>query len=184
MVSLVGRVFLLMFIMSLYYLLLACMEEVFVSIFLPMEEIHNIFNYNLKLLYDESNSLVLPSNQQNLSGEDLNLCLLVQVLSSGHFNKRAFMNMINGLWQTSTSILFEELCENGFLYQFLCLKKNERVIQGFPWHFDKSMVLLDKTVYQNVYFWIQVHNVPLSCMTMAIGKLIGDKLGELVHIDS
>lgn len=49
-----------------------------------------------------------------------------------------------------------------------------RVMKTGPWTFDKSLIVMlhlkendqiGDLVFENEAFWIQVHNVPVNCMT-------------------
>lgn len=96
------------------------------------------------------------------------------------------MDMMTELWHTSSPVIFKEICDNGFLCQCASSKDKLSIINGAPWHLDKALVMLGE-VTDNVIpyslslskalFWIQVHGIPITCMTKDIGLLIGKKLG-------
>lgn len=46
-----------------------------------------------------------------------------------------------------------------------------------------SVVPLSITI-NRALFWVQIHNVPLHCMTKLIGEAIASQLGECIMVDS
>ncbi|KAL5769985.1 hypothetical protein ACOSP7_014139 [Xanthoceras sorbifolium] len=37
--------------------------------------------------------------------------------------------------------------------------------------------------FRKATFWVQIHNVPLLCMTKEIGRFLGQLIGEVVELD-
>ncbi|KAL5772827.1 hypothetical protein ACOSP7_012443 [Xanthoceras sorbifolium] len=63
---------------------------------------------------------------------------------------------------------------------------------GGPWSFDKCLIVLEEPRgdgkfldmgFSHVQFWVQLHNVPLVCMTKEIGWALGNKIGRVMDID-
>lgn len=100
--------------------------------------------------------------------------------------------MMHFLWGNSCSVQFKELNDFMFLSHLISLKDKERVLQGAPWHFERSLVLTKKVsasviphsvTIHKATFWIQIHNVPLHCMTKFVGEAIGSTLGECLMVE-
>jgi hypothetical protein len=63
---------------------------------------------------------------------------------------------------------------------------------GRPWFFDRQVLVLNDfggiTPLAQMDFsffpcWIQVHDMPLLCMTKVVGTKIGESLGEVEDVD-
>ncbi|KAL5800867.1 hypothetical protein ACOSQ3_032499 [Xanthoceras sorbifolium] len=38
--------------------------------------------------------------------------------------------------------------------------------------------------FERVAFWVQIHNMPLICMTKDIGEFLGEQIGEVIELDT
>lgn len=93
-----------------------------------MEEVTNIFKQHLLLTAEESCSLSIHQYDRQKGDEILTYCLLVQVLTRSHFNKRAFLDMMQSLWGTSLLVSFRELRDSTFLYCLLNGAEKMRIL--------------------------------------------------------
>jgi len=68
----------------------------------------------------------------------------------------------------------------------------ERVLKKGPWSFDGHLLVLGilqqgstpKSVSLNhIPIWLQVHDVPISCMSITAGKQLGNFVGEYMEYD-
>ncbi|KAL5738450.1 hypothetical protein ACOSP7_031211 [Xanthoceras sorbifolium] len=68
----------------------------------------------------------------------------------------------------------------------------KRILAGAPWNFDNSLLVLEEPTgngdlgsmnFSKAELWIQVHNVPLVCMTKEIGLFLGRQIGEVCELD-
>ena len=66
------------------------------------------------------------------------------------------------------------------------------MMAGRPWSFDRHILVLKEfdghcppshMTFMHLPVWIQIHDMPLLCMTKGIGTKIGDSLGELEDVD-
>ena len=65
----------------------------------------------------------------------------------------------------------------------------ERVLEHEPWTYDKHLVIFER-VLENVpitaipfkftTFWVQIHDLPIYCMTPATRDSIGNSLGKVL----
>ncbi|TXG57376.1 hypothetical protein EZV62_018689 [Acer yangbiense] len=71
-------------------------------------------------------------------------------------------------------------------------KDRRRVLIGEPWSFDNFLIVLAKPngkgdilniPFNKTAFWVQIHNVPLLCMTKQIGSFLGSLIGDVEEID-
>ncbi|KAK1587448.1 hypothetical protein Q3G72_012963 [Acer saccharum] len=64
--------------------------------------------------------------------------------------------------------------------------------KGGPWSFDRATIIFDKPSsaselqdikFKLVDFWVQIHNLPLLCLTEEIGSFLGSMIGEVHDMD-
>ncbi|TXG69845.1 hypothetical protein EZV62_004780 [Acer yangbiense] len=67
-----------------------------------------------------------------------------------------------------------------------------RILTGGPWTFNNFLLILKEPKgkgdilgirFDQAEFWVQIHNVPLFCMTKRIWSLLGSIIGEVMDID-
>ncbi|XP_057779451.1 uncharacterized protein LOC130998033 [Salvia miltiorrhiza] len=68
-----------------------------------------------------------------------------------------------------------------------------RIMAEGPWHIFNDLILIQKldplqsaaTVeFKNISMWIQLHNLPITCMEQEMVRKIGDKVGTVLEIES
>lgn len=83
----------------------------------------------------------------------------------------------------------KEVDDNMYLFQFFHPRDMERVLKKGPWSFDGHLLVLGilqqgstpKSVSLNhIPFWVQVHDVPIGCMSITAGKQLGNFVGEYI----
>ena len=64
----------------------------------------------------------------------------------------------------------------------------KKVFQGQPWAFDSHLVALQRydgslpiqnLVFKKTMFWVQIHNLPFSLLTVEAALSIGETIGEV-----
>ncbi|XP_062145994.1 uncharacterized protein LOC133853965 [Alnus glutinosa] len=120
------------------------------------------------------------------------LCLIGRLLSERRVQKEAFQIMMSRLWQTLASVTFKEIHDNLWLLEFANESDRRRIKEGKPWLFDRSVLVLkevdDSTSllqmdFTKALFWVQVHDMPLTCMNKGVGIHIGESLGKVEEVD-
>ncbi|TXG48918.1 hypothetical protein EZV62_024793 [Acer yangbiense] len=115
-----------------------------------------------------------------------------KILSNKLVNRDAFIHMIPKIWKIKQGVKTEVVDENIFSFTFRCTEDRRQVMQGGPWRFDKALLVLaepmgrgdiQKISFNKVAFWIQIHNVPLICITSEIGIFLGKMIGDFREID-
>lgn len=119
-------------------------------------------------------------------------CLIGRIWSEKLVNKEAFKSVLSRVWQTIRGMIFRELNDNVWLFEFEDEVDMRRVLDGRPWSFDRQILVLNEfdgsippsqMKFTHSPFWVQVHDMPLLFMTKGIGEKIGESLGQLVEID-
>ena len=119
-------------------------------------------------------------------------CLVGKLWMKKTINKKAFKVVLSQIWRTVERVVFKELQENVWLFEFFGGEDKRRVLKGRPWPFDRHALVLNEfdgkaqpSQMQLRYspIWIQVHDMPLLCMTRGVGVKIGASLGEIEEVD-
>ncbi|KAL5783297.1 hypothetical protein ACOSP7_008326 [Xanthoceras sorbifolium] len=135
---------------------------------------------------------VLKTPLREAGARKLALCLVGKILTTKLINREAFRAIIPKIWRTTQTFIMENVKENVFVFQFQNQADKRRVLTGGPWSFDKCLIVLEEPLgdgkflemgFNNVPFWVQLHNVPLVCMTKEIGWALGNKIGQVTDID-
>ncbi|TXG51194.1 hypothetical protein EZV62_023718 [Acer yangbiense] len=122
----------------------------------------------------------------------LSLCLVGKILSSKGVNRDAFMCVVGRIWQVKKGLDIESVSGNTFTFHLRDEYDLNRVIYGSPWSFDNALIALEKPVgmgtldslnFDTADFWVQIHQVPLLCMTHDIGRFLGGMIGEVLDVD-
>ncbi|TXG51048.1 hypothetical protein EZV62_023572 [Acer yangbiense] len=134
--------------------------------------------------------------QVNLKKEGekrLGFRLIGKLLSNKLANRDAFMNLFPRIWRTMEDFDIEVISGNTFSFTFKNASDRWQVLQGGPWSFDRALLVLEERVrkgdiqgmqFNKVAFWVQIHNVPLICMTAEIGIFLRGMIGEVKDIDT
>lgn len=119
-------------------------------------------------------------------------CLVGRIGGERRVNKEAFRSVLSRIWRLSGSVLFKEVLDNVWVFEFEEISDKRRVLEGRPWSFDRQILVLQEfdgtsppsqLVFSHSPFWVQVHEMPLLCMNKAVGIKIGESLGEVEDID-
>ncbi|XWS23325.1 hypothetical protein CRYUN_Cryun28dG0003000 [Craigia yunnanensis] len=93
------------------------------------------------------------------------------------------------VWRLSREAEVTILDANLFLFKFAIKKDKARIKEGFPWSFDKHLLVFkdyDGDLRPSDYrfdkasFWVRVYGLTLRMMTRGIAERIGNKLGTLI----
>ncbi|TXG46581.1 hypothetical protein EZV62_027919 [Acer yangbiense] len=122
----------------------------------------------------------------------LSLSLVGKVLANRLINREVFKRVLSKIWKVREGIIIEVVGENTFTFHFQNLEDRRRVLIGRPWSFDNFLIVLLEPYgkgdimnmkFERAAFWIQIHNVPLLCMTKKIGHFLGSMIGDVEDID-
>ncbi|KAL5782425.1 hypothetical protein ACOSP7_007454 [Xanthoceras sorbifolium] len=122
----------------------------------------------MKLTEEESVAMNIAGATKMDGMEKLSLCLVGKLLTSRLTNRDPFRSLIARIWRTTQAVEVETVGDNVYAFHF----QN---------NFDRKRVLME--VFQWTDFWIQIHNVPLICMSKNIGLMLEKRLGKVKDID-
>jgi hypothetical protein len=119
-------------------------------------------------------------------------CLVGKLWAGKQVNREAFQTVLSRIWRLVGAVVFKELQDNMWLFEFADEDDKNRVLAGRPWSFDRQILVLNEfdgqcppsqMEFTKSPIWIQVHDMPLLCMTKGIGAKIGASLGLLEDVD-
>lgn len=119
------------------------------------------------------------------------LCLVGKLGPVKKFNKEAFKTLLSRIWRVEGRIFFKEIQETIWLFEFTEAKDKQRVLDGRPWSYDRSLLVINdfdgRTPPSQMDFsfspiWIQIHDMPLGCMNRGIGFKIGSTIGKVEEV--
>ncbi|TXG70631.1 hypothetical protein EZV62_005566 [Acer yangbiense] len=146
----------------------------------------------LTLKEKEGPLMQLQEGMTNKGEKRLALRLAGKLLSSKPVNRDAFMAVMPKIWVTIDGFDIEIIDGNTFSFTFKNEKDQLRILNRGPWSFDKALLVLvepkgkgdtQDMSFNRVAFWVQIHRVPLICMTSEIGRAVGNMIGEVKEID-
>lgn len=119
------------------------------------------------------------------------LTLTGKVLSSRNPNAQALRATLKGAWRTKGDFLFKEISGKLFSFQFKEAADKEKVLNGGPWSFDKSLLVLHEPgleqsatlSFDKAPFWIRLYNLPLAAVTRKMIDTIGATFGGILEVN-
>jgi hypothetical protein len=119
-------------------------------------------------------------------------CLVGKIWTEKAVSKEVFKTVLSRLWRTVGRVVFKEVQDNMWLFEFTDREDKNRVMAGRPWSFDRQIIVLNdfdgkvppsQMDFSHSPFWIQAHDMPLLCMTKGVGTKIGSSMGALHEVD-
>ncbi|XP_061996601.1 uncharacterized protein LOC133714499 [Rosa rugosa] len=164
---------------------------VFERVLSSMEEVVGEFSRRLAIQDDEDLEVITVDDPTSLIAE--RFWLVGKVLTGKKVNVESFRRIIRKIWLTKEefSILEWENSER-FVFSFKTEGDRRRVLQGSPWSFDNSLLVLVPTdgmidpgaiPLTHQEFWIRVKGLPPALLTDKMGRKIGSSIGRFVMTD-
>lgn len=120
-------------------------------------------------------------------------CLVGRIITEKAINREAFRSLMTNLWRVKDGIQFKEIQDNLWVIEFAEMKDKKRILDGRPWLFDRHLVALEELdgstipsqmAFPKAAFWIQVHDIPLVCMSKEVGYNIGASIGPVIAVEA
>jgi len=157
-----------------------------------MEELVECMGEGMKLTEGERRGITITEVDVSELRARSELCLLGRLMSERRVQKEALRALMTRLWKTLEGVAFTELHDNLWLLEFSNLADKRRIKEGRSWLFDRSLLVLkelDDNVpslqmdFSSALFWIQVHDMPLTCMNREVELRIGQSIGLVEDVD-
>ena len=119
-------------------------------------------------------------------GKKLDFVLAAKFFTCRSLNVEAVVKTFRPLWRTRGSFEVSDGGDNILLLAFEMDVDAEKVMQGAPWAFDRHLVVFQRyngvvpiqdLCFDKMTFWIQLHNLPFSVLTIDIALSIRETIG-------
>ncbi|XP_059436243.1 uncharacterized protein LOC132169189 [Corylus avellana] len=146
----------------------------------------------ISLTEGEKNGIAITEGEIEEARAQGGRCLIGKLWMGKRVNKDALKTVLSRIWRTLGGIIFKELDDNIWLFEFEDVEDLRRVLEGRPWSFDRHILVLkefdgstppSQMAFTHSPFWVQIHDMPLLCMTKGVGTKIGESMGQLEDID-
>ncbi|KAF5447236.1 hypothetical protein F2P56_032804 [Juglans regia] len=96
------------------------------------------------------------------------------------------------IWRISKRATFKEVEVKVFVITFVTQADKHWILEGKLWLFENALFLLihydgvlqpGKFPMDHESFWLQIHSLPLGCMTEECGQQIGSSVGKVLEVD-
>lgn len=156
------------------------------------EELSKVWN-RLRLSEEEESDVVV---QEEVLEEGVNRgynCLVGRLIVDRVIAKNTVRGMLIRRWRPTGELSFKVMGENLFLLEFENPGDKSLVLEGRPWVVDGNLFAIEdfdgistpaSIDFENVAFWVRMYNLPLSCMSRAVGQKLGSTVGEVVEVDT
>ena len=151
-----------------------------------MEELTSMCD-RMSLTAKEGGRVDLSDSQEVVGG-----LLAAKFLTKRGINLEAVMRTLKPLWRSGHGFTGRDMGNNRVMFLFTDTADMEKVLANGPWSFDKYLILLkrfednqsfSKVVFDVCSFWVQIHDLPVRCMTSAVCEKIGNTLGMVEQVE-
>lgn len=118
-------------------------------------------------------------------------CLVGRLGVPKKLNRVAFKAVLMRIWRPAGRVVFKEILENLWLFEFSDVGDKQKLMAGRPWSYDRTLLILNdfdgKLAPSQMDFsvspiWVQIHNMPLGCMNREVSFQIGSTLGKVEEV--
>ncbi|KAL5851629.1 hypothetical protein ACOSQ3_006747 [Xanthoceras sorbifolium] len=120
------------------------------------------------------------------------LCLVGKFLVNKLVNREVFRSPISKIWKITQGVEIEVIQDNIYAFHFHNQSDRIRVLVSDPWNFDNAILILQEPKWAGelasvdfrvAEFWVQIHHIPLLCMTKDIERFLGSLVGKVSEVD-
>ncbi|KAH9781102.1 CCHC-type domain-containing protein [Citrus sinensis] len=120
-------------------------------------------------------------------------CLIGKVLNRRGVSFEGLKFAMQKVWQTSREVKIESLGDNVFMFKFGTESDKRSIMMGGPCHFDRALIVLTEPVgigdvkkqnFSHTSFWVQIHDVPIMCMSKEMAVELGEVIGKVEEVDT
>ncbi|TXG51528.1 hypothetical protein EZV62_024052 [Acer yangbiense] len=142
---------------------------------------------NLSIKEEDNEIHQIADDIGRVGEEEVEHCLVGKVLSGKRVNREAFRTVMEQLWSPFGNVEIEAVGENIFMFYFKNPEDRDRIWQRGPWHFDRSLTVLEKPEgtgeiaqlsFNKAEFWVQIHDIPIMCMNRRIAKWLAEQIAS------
>ncbi|XP_057446031.1 uncharacterized protein LOC130738135 [Lotus japonicus] len=119
-------------------------------------------------------------------------CLVGRFLTDKPIHRGSLQSALGNIWCNPRGFRVEEINSKVFLFHLDEEKDAKRILQGSPWVFRNSWLLIQPwnrhvepvdMAFNSVAIWVQLWGLPLHCRTLKMGTKVGSVIGEVLDVD-
>ena len=117
--------------------------------------------------------------------------LVGKFLTKRVLNVEAVACTFKPLWKPVGELKIRDIGDDILLFEFEDALDQERVLEYESWSYDKSLVVFKKAIdiesiqhldFDQVTFWVQIHNIPEKNLNHETGEAIGKTIGDVLQV--
>ena len=130
----------------------------------------------------------------DVGGENMfELSLVGRFLTDRSINFNFMRDRLSHLWRPGKGVCISEFANQRYIFKFFHVVDLKRVLAGGPWTYDNHLLILhwiQPGEYPNlsplnyIDIWVQVFDLPSSCMSESVGKQLGNYIGSFLEYDT
>lgn len=147
-----------------------------------------------KLNIDEEEGDVIEFSEVRLDEDNnkLSLMLMGRLLTERPYNVEAFKRIMSNVWAPANGMVIRVFRPNMYAFQFFHWRDKEKVLEGRPWCFDNTLIMLkevdddeqpDQVTITHSPFWVRVKNLPFNCRSDTYVKALVGGMGEILDLE-
>jgi hypothetical protein len=144
---------------------------------------HGIFPFTEGELHEFDISIDETEEQRTKGSK----CLIGRLGVVKKIHRDTFKAVLVRIRRTVGNVFFKEIQENLWLFEFFEDSDKRRALEGRPWSYDRTLLILNELDGQTSPFqmdfsltpiWMQIQDMPLDCTSRGVGFKIGSSLGK------
>ncbi|XP_062100604.1 uncharacterized protein At4g02000-like [Humulus lupulus] len=138
---------------------------------------------------ENERGLAFDETVENEVNFDARWCLVGKILYDRSTDYNSFRNVMASLWRAVKGMFVKELEINKYLFQFFHELDIKRVLEGSPWTFNHTLIILERlslgenprmVILNKLEIWVQVYDLKPGFMSDRILKACGAYMGQFV----
>ncbi|KAL4325504.1 hypothetical protein GQ457_11G026770 [Hibiscus cannabinus] len=148
---------------------------------------------DLTFTAEEQDAIVVAPDSVAIPAEDFASSLVGKVVSPPTVDGSRLIRQFHSIWKDDKVLNISEINPNFFLISFASPANRTNVLKRGPWDFQKYWFSLEqadpnRTIHDysflHMCIWVRIHNIPLSLMTAALARVLGDSIGKVIMTDT
>ena len=147
---------------------------------------------SLSLSEVECDELEIRNQTWEVGAHQGKTCVVGKLIADHLVSKEVIRNTLLCGWKPSIMPDFKVLGDNLFLVDFASEQDKQRVLEVRPRVFEGNLFAIEdfdglmassKYLFDKATFCVRMHNLPLACMSLAMGQQIGAAMGKVEEVD-
>lgn len=142
---------------------------------------------------EEEEGLPVESTGEAAEGGRVDLCLVGRFITNKTINSTAMQTKMSEVWKPMAGVHIRDAVGGRFLFQFFHFIDVKRVLEGGPWTFDNSPLLLARMEERalpsqvplvDLDIWVRIFDIPIGYFSEKTRRLMGDFIGKFLEYDA